>query len=181
MSATSIARRYAKALLAIGTEDGRFEQYADEIARVEQAYLTSPELQDLWTNPAHGREERLAGLDRIASPLAFSPAVTNLMRLFVERQRVGELPALKRAYQAMVDEKLGRVRAVVSSARPLDAAQRAELQRSLASATRKQILLQERVDGSLIGGVTAQVGSTIFDGSVRTQLERLRQSLSEGV
>lgn len=177
MSASSIARRYARALLSIGDEDGRFEQYGAEVDRVDGAYAASAELRDLWTNPAYPREERLSALEKLIGALSLSPAVANLMRLFVERQRVAELPTLARTYRSMVDEKAGRVRAVVTSARPLEAAQTAAIQASLVAVTGKQVLVESRVDASLIGGVTARVGSTVYDGSVRTQLERLRETL----
>jgi F-type H+-transporting ATPase subunit delta len=177
VSASSIARRYARALLSIGDEDGRFEQYGAEVDRVDAAYAASAELRDVWTNPAYPREERLATLERLVGVLTLSPAVANLMRLFVERRRVAELPMLARTYRSMVDEKAGRVRAVVTSARPLAPAQTAAVQASLAAATGKQVLVESRVDASLIGGVTARVGSTVYDGSVKTQLERLRESL----
>jgi F-type H+-transporting ATPase subunit delta len=79
----------------------------------------------------------------------------------------------------MLDEQVGRVRATVTSAVPLDDAQLQRLRDTLSSATRKSIVLESKTDPSLVGGVVAQVGARQYDGSIRTQLERLREELKE--
>ena len=177
MTSSSVARRYARALLSLGLEDGRFEASADELSRVEAAFAGSAALQDLWLNPAHGREERLQVAARLEGPLGLSPAVGNLVKLLVERQRVGDLQAVAAAYRTMVDERLGRVRATVTSATALGADEAERVGRALAGLTGKQVSVETKVDPALIGGVVAQVGSTVLDGSLRTQLERLRETL----
>ncbi len=177
MASTSVDRRYARALFTLGVEDGAFAKYGDELGRIQQAFESSPELRDLWLNPANGREARLAVIDGLSSELALSPLVANTLRLLVERQRVTELPDIVRAYRTLVDEKVGRVPAVVTSAVPVTAGISAEIGSALAALTKKEVVLETKVDPSLIGGVVAQVGGVVLDGSLKTQLELMRQTL----
>ncbi len=178
MSATSVARRYARALFSIGLEDGQFQAYAEQLARVSGAFAGSAELQDAWLNPAHPGAARLAVAEQLAQASGLAPATANLLKLLVERGRTGELAAIARSYGEMVDEKNGRLRAVVTSATPLSSEQQGALQRALCGFTGKDVVLEAKSDPALIGGLTTQIGSTVVDGSVRTQLERLRTALS---
>lgn len=177
MVSSSIARRYARALSSIGLEDGRIEAYGEELQRVVQANAASDDLRDLWSNPAYSREDRLAGVDAVATQLELSPTVGNVLRLLVERGRMSDLEVIARAYGEIVDEHVGRVRAVITSASELPESITKDLGDALRNATGRQIVLESRVDPSLLGGVVAQVGSTVLDGSVRAQLLRLREEL----
>jgi F-type H+-transporting ATPase subunit delta len=179
VTSSSVARRYARALMALGTEDGRFEAYAAELTRLNAAFAASAELQDLWLNPANGRDERLKAIELLTGALQISPVIQNLLKLLVERGRVADLGVLSRAFQEMCDEKAGRVRALVTSAKPLGAEQAGRLQAALAAMTSRQITLETAVDPALIGGVVTQVGSTVLDGSLRTQLLTLQKTLRE--
>lgn len=177
MSQSSVARRYAKALMSLGLEDGRFEAYAEELQQVARAFAASAELRDLAANPAYGREQRHAVVGELARALTLSPVVLNVLRLAVDRQRLVDVPDIARVYGAFVDEQAGRVRAVVSAAVPLPAEVTERLGAALAAITHKRIVLETKVDRALLGGVVAQVGSTVLDGSLRTQLEGLRDAL----
>lgn len=177
MASGSVARRYARALMSLGVEDGGFEKYAAELDRLRVAFDESAELRDLWLNPANDRAHRMAGVDGLAGPLALSPVIVNLLRMMVERQRLGDLPDIARAYHELVDAKIGRVQATLTSASPLAPELIESISSALAKITGKQIVLESKVDGRLIGGVVAQVGGTVFDGSLKTQLEELRGSL----
>lgn len=180
MSAQSVVRRYAKALMSIGLEDGRFADYADELSRLDKAFAADADLRDLWLHPASSPESRLSAVDQLAAPLGLSTATANLLRLLVERRRVADLPLLAASYRDLVDEKVGRVQAVVTSAKPLTDDQRSAIVTALNARTGKQIVLETKVDASLLGGVRAQVGSIVYDGSVKTQLERLGETLHSG-
>ncbi len=180
MSATSVVRRYARALMSIGIEDGQFVAYADELARLDQTFASEAGLRELWLHPSSSPEARLAAVDQLAGPLALSPATANLLRLLVERRRVADLQVLAATFRDLVDEKVGRVQAVVTSAKPLSDEQRTALVGALNARTGKQVVLQAKVDASLLGGVRAQVGSVVYDGSVKTQFERLGETLHTG-
>ncbi len=98
----------------------------------------------------------------------------NFALLLLERGRISALPAIARAYKQLVDERLGRVQATVTSAQPLDPATAASVQRALEKRTGKRVVITSNVDPSLIGGVVARVGDLVFDGSLKSKLEALR-------
>jgi F-type H+-transporting ATPase subunit delta len=106
--------------------------------------------------------------------------VARFLRLLVDRHRLAALPAIARAYGEMVDEKVGRVRATVTSARPLADDELRRVRDAFAAATRHTIVLDSRTDPKIIGGLVTQVGPKVFDGSIKTQLERLRRELKSG-
>src|SRR5207248_5276057 len=103
--------------------------------------------------------------------LELSPTAVNFLRLLVDRQRIADLPQMVRAYRAMVDQQVGRVRASVTAAKPLADDELGRLREALAALTGRSIVLDSRTDPALIGGVVAQVGATMLDGSLRTQLQ----------
>lgn len=177
MVSSSVARRYARALFALGVEDGQYETYASQLERVAEAFAASEELRDLWLNPAYSREQRLAALAAVEKPLNLGPLVVSTLRLLVERQRVGQLEAIVRAYRELADERSGRIRAQVISARELPGDVVSQVSGALSKATGREISLETLVDPSLLGGLVAQVGSTVLDGSLRTQLVRLGEEL----
>jgi F-type H+-transporting ATPase subunit delta len=175
---SSVARRYARALFSLGLEEGRFEQYGDELEAVLQAIKASRELAWMLGNPGYSPRHRQGALDAVASALKLSPLTVNFLRLLVDRQRIGYLQAVARAYRAMVDQQAGRIRASVTSARPISEDELNRLRDAIGRMTGgRSIVLESRTDSSLIGGVVAQVGSTMLDGSLRTQLERMRAEL----
>jgi F-type H+-transporting ATPase subunit delta len=174
---SSVARRYARALLSLGLEEGRPEQYGDQLEQVLETIRANRELRILLENPGYSLPDRQGAIDALASALGLSPLSVNFLRLLLERQRIGDLAQIARIYRAMVDQQAGRIRATVTSARPLGDDQTDRLRDAIGRMTGRSVVLESQTDSSLIGGVVAQVGTTLLDGSLRTQLERLRQEL----
>jgi len=174
---SSVARRYARALLSLGLAEGRFEQYGEELSAVLQAMKDSREFGMMLANPGYSQPQRQAAVDAAASALRLSPLTVNFLRLLMDRQRGGDLAAIVRSYRAMVDQQAGRVRATLTSAGPLGDDELNRLREALARITSRTVVLETKTDPSLIGGVVAQVGATQLDGSLRTQLERMREEL----
>jgi F-type H+-transporting ATPase subunit delta len=175
--ASSVARRYARALLSLGLEEGRHEQYGDELEAVVRVLNESPEAGAVIRNQGFTVAQRQAAVAAIAAALGLSPLVVNFLRLLVDRQRIADLATVARAYRAMVDQQVGRVRATVTAAEPLSPPELERLREAIAKMTGRTIILDSKTDPSIIGGVVTQVGATQFDGSLRTQLERMRESL----
>jgi F-type H+-transporting ATPase subunit delta len=175
--ASSVARRYARALLSLGLDEGRFEEYGAELETVLQAMKASRELAFVLGNPGYSVEQRQGAIAALSQTLDLSPLTVNFLRLLVDRQRIGDLAAIARAYRAMVDQQSGRVRATVTSARPLSEDEIGRLREAIGRMTGRSIVLESKTDPSLIGGAVTQVGAIMLDGSLRTQLERMRDEL----
>lgn len=176
----SISRRYARALIDVAAETQSVEPVATQLAALARAVEQSPELRDLVMNPAYTRAQRLSVVEGLFKLLGkVDPVLENTVRLLVERNRLAYLPDIARAYGEMADARAGRVRGHVTSAVPLPAEALASLTQQLEKLTQRSVVLETKVDPSLIGGVSAQVGSVVYDGSVRSQLEAMRRGLLE--
>jgi len=129
-------------------------------------------------NPTMAGERRKRLMKEISGALSLDQRVANFVGILVDRDRLPDLEEIVQTYQKFLDEKLGIIRARVTSAHSLDAAQQKDLAVRLERATGKQVRMEVAVDPTLIGGVVAQVGSTIYDGSVRQQLQAFRNRLA---
>lgn len=174
----SIARRYAKALLEIGVEDGNYERLGREVRALARAFKTSDELRVALSNPAFPRSDREKVLRAVLQRLGASQIVVNFTRLLLDRERMAVVPEISRALDDMIDARAGRVAAEVRSAVPLDAGQRERLTQALEQLSGKKVEMKIDTDPSLLGGVVAKLGDTVYDGSLRTQLERMKQTLA---
>jgi F-type H+-transporting ATPase subunit delta len=173
----SVARRYARALFGMGVDGGNFEALGREIGDFAELLSSSPELGQALANPVFSGTEKRSVLEQLLPRVTPTPAVQRFVMLLLERGRIVLLPAIARAYRDMMDLHLGRVRAKVTSAQPLDAGALDRVRRALEQRTGKQVLLETAVDPELVGGLVARVGDLVLDGSVRTQLEDLRAKL----
>jgi F-type H+-transporting ATPase subunit delta len=173
----SLARRYAKALLAIGVEQKSYDAFGQELDRVARAMHDYPELRNALTNPVFRIEKRRLILEELARKLAVSKIVHNFVLLLLDKGRIGALPDIARVYHTLVDEQAGRVRATVTSAQPLDEKLTERLKTALEKQSGKTVILEKRQDPAIVGGVVTQIGDLVYDGSVRTQLEQLREQL----
>ena len=175
----SIARRYARALFDLAVEQDKVEAWAGALLDLQRAVEASPELRDVLENPVYTRDQRRAIGARLSTALQLDAEPTSLLYLLGDRNRLSYLGAIVDTFGRLADEKLGRVRARLTSAVPLERGAEERIAAKLSQATRRQVLLASTVDPALVGGVVAQVGAFTFDGSLRTQLEALRQQLKQ--
>ena len=180
MSTNAIAKRYAKALVQIGSEAGTVDSFNAELTRFSALLTDSRELSTVFGNPAYGIESKRQVLNELVGKLRLSPMVSNLLMLLLERGRISVLPQIAESYGAFADELSGVIRPTLSSGLPLEAAQIEEIRGALAKSTGKKVELKVEVDPSLIGGVVTKIGGKVFDGSVRTQLARIQDILQKG-
>jgi F-type H+-transporting ATPase subunit delta len=174
---SSIARRYARAVFELAVEEGRFEEVGRELAVVRVALQTDADLMAALTNPSTTREEKLRVIDALAPALKLSGTVVNALRLLAERNKLVSLPQVEAVYRDMADQKAGRLRAKVISAVPLSEEAAASIAAGLSKATSRNVVIDRAVDPRVLGGVVAQVGSMVYDGSVKSQLEDLKKQL----
>jgi len=175
----SIARRYAKALFGLAVEKGRVEAWNEALFALGKAVETSPDLRDVLSNPAYDRESRRAVVAKLAEAMKLDAEPANLLFLLGDRNRLESVTGIVAAFRELADLELGRLRAKVTSAVPLDDAAAAAIAEKLSASTKKQVIVERAVDPAIIGGVVAQVGSLVYDGSLRTQLEDLRRTLKQ--
>ena len=177
MSAGSLARRYAKALMEIGNEDGSYQRIGQDVASLGKAIKASSELSGLLTNPSFPRDDREKIVLSILQRIGASKTVINFSRLLLDRERLSIVPDISRELSAMIDAKSGQITAEVTSAVPLNAMQQTELKATLEGLSGKKVLLKTKEDPSLLGGLVAKVGDLVYDGSIRTQLQELGRGL----
>jgi len=173
----SVARRYARALLE-ASESGELTGIADQLTALAGLVASNPALADIVHNPAYSRAQRhgvVEGLIRLLDPK--SQTLPNFLRLLVDRHRLAMVPDIARLFRDMADEKAGRIRGTVISAVPLDPQAIRKLEELLSRVVQKQVVLETRVDNTVLGGVSTQVGSVVFDGTLRTQLDDLKRAL----
>jgi len=172
------ANRYAKSLLDVlypDTAEAGLQQLQSFSALLKE----EPAARRLLQDPTLSTERRRRLLTEISGALGFDRRIANFIDILIDRNRLMLLDEIVVVYEKLLDERLGVVRAQVTAARPLDAGQQQELAAKLEQATGKQIRMELAVDPSLIAGVVAKVGSTIYDGSVRNQLSAFRNRLLE--
>ena len=173
-----VAIRYARALLEIAIEEGKVTRIQDELIRFAEAYEGCADLRNVVLNPSISLEERKGLISRLGIKLRLSTTVTKFISLLLDKNRIDQIPTIGLTFQQLADARQGTIRADVASAVQLDAMQVAKIKATLGKLTGKKVILQTKMDASLLGGVVARVGGKVYDGSLRTQLETIKQAAS---
>jgi F-type H+-transporting ATPase subunit delta len=178
-----VAARYARALVDVVTAPGSNTdpaQVLSHLRAVQDLIQGSPVLQHALASPAVAPSRKRAVMRRLLEPMGVGDKVRNFVYVVIDHRRGHEFASIVDAFETLLDERLGFVAAEVRSATPLTAAQTAQLETQVSRLAGKKAKLKFSSDPTLIGGVVARVGSTVYDGSVRGQLERLRTRLGAG-
>jgi F-type H+-transporting ATPase subunit delta len=150
-----------------------------QLRSVEDLLAQSGDLRHALNSPAVRSSQKRALLSNFSNTLGVARLVRNFLFVLIDHRRIAILSQIREAFEAEIDQRLGFARAEVISAQPLDQPQTSLVEAGLAKMTGKQVRAQYRVDPSLIGGVVARVGSTVYDGSIRGQLENMRRQIAE--
>lgn len=172
-----VASRYARALVdVVATAASKADpaQILRELRSVEQIIAASPSLRTALASPAVAPSRKRAVMRRLLEPMNLDPRVRNFVYVVTDHRRAGEFASIVDAFEQLLDERMGLVAAHVRSARELDARQRAAFEALVSRLAGRKAKVKFSTDPALIAGVVAHVGSTVYDGSVRGQLERLR-------
>lgn len=180
MKNLAIARRYAKALLIIGEEDGQAEAYREELNGVARLLSENKALDLAITNPLYDMESRRKVLSTTLQKMNLSELMCSFLLLLFDKGRIGFIDSINTYYQKLADELKGVARAELVSASALSDASVDKIKRSLADMTGKDIILNISEDPGLIGGVVAKIGDLVLDGSIKTQLMNMKESLKRG-
>lgn len=173
----AVASRYAAALADVAFEENIPERAKGDLRAFTEAYLSSADLRNVLESPAVDGDDKHKVVEVLAQRMNLAPAVRNFIYLIVDHRRMEMLREIEQAFQAELNTRLGVAEAEVASARALTDEEKRRLIAALEQRTGKKIVAHFREDRSLVGGAVVRVGSTIYDGSVREQLARLREQL----
>jgi F-type H+-transporting ATPase subunit delta len=175
---SSVARRYARALFELAQEQGQLEAAGRQLFDAA-AELRIPELAEVAASPRLSAERRHALVDAVAKQLSLSPLVETFLLVVSDHRRLGELTSVAEQFQRLEDQALGRVRMTIRSAAPLADAQQEAIAQSFAARLGKKVITRTEVDPELLGGVVVETEGKVYDGSVRSNLERLAKRMAD--
>jgi len=182
MTSRTAATRYARALLDVAVKEKADVQLIEqELAGFTELLTEHPTLGKVLVNPAVPVQRKQAAVAELTARLKTLPILAKLLALLAERDRLTLLPDLLASYRERLLDHQKIVRAEVTTAVPLAADRTESIERGLAQLTGRSVTLATKVDPSILGGVVARIGSTVYDGSVTTQLQKLKQKMVESV
>ena len=183
---STVSLRYARALVdtlfgqRAGVPASAAESVAAELEAFQSLLGENPELRILFATPAISKSKKQAVLAELTPRLGLTPLARNFLNVVLQHDRMNLLSEIAAAFRTLLDERMGVAVAEISTARPLDEAEKQALAGALRARTGREVRMQYSLDPAVIGGAVARVGGTIYDGSVRGQLERLRADLLSG-
>jgi F-type H+-transporting ATPase subunit delta len=173
----ALAERYANALVDVALENKQADQVKQELAAFAAMVRESDDLHAFLANPSITRAIKHAAIEQLVARMGASRTLRNYLFVIVDQRRAGMLIEIEQAFSALLDARQGITQATVTSAVELTSAERAEIDAALAKLTGRKVQAQCTTDPGLIGGAVVRIGSTIYDGSVRAQLDRLRAKM----
>jgi len=173
----SIAKRYANGLFAVGVKNGKYKEYLEEFNTLLDFFVKEPRLGRPLTLPILEMSKRKDILSEVLRTFKVSTPLSNLLMMLLERNRMNYLSAIRDVYSELVDEKEGRVRGTIWLAFPLDEETKRRIEGALKEKLKQDVVLDPIEDKTLIGGVKVSLRGTIFDGSIKRQLEILKENI----
>ena len=180
MKNLTVARRYAKALLIIGKEDGNAETYREELEGFVGLMSQEKDLEQAICNPLYAVSDRKKVLETVIGKVGVSKVMESFLLLLFDKGRFGFIDSIDEFYQNLADELKGVARATVTSATELSTDAIEKIRQGLSRRTGKEVILEIKQDPSLIGGIVTRIGDLVLDGSIKTQLLGMRESLKRG-
>ena len=177
MSVETVARRYAAALADVVKDSSETETIKSELKSWEDLINSNTDLQTAFSNPAISQADKEKVLNSLIEKTNPTKTTANFLRVLIRNGRLTEIGEINAKFASVLEERSGIVSANITSARELSEAQKAEMRASLERLTSKRINLEFKTDESLIGGIVTRLGSTVYDGSVKTQLQELKQQM----
>lgn len=173
-----MARRYAAALADVVTTRGESREVREELSAWDTMMRTNAQLMEVFSNPTIPYEQKHNVLSALIKRTRVRPTTANFLQVLLQNQRLAELGEINKRFAQVLDERAGVVSAQVTTARPVPEASQEALRANLASLTGKDVRLSFTTDEELIGGIITRIGSTIYDGSVRNQLQQFKERLA---
>ncbi len=175
-----VSRRYAKALIDLAAKEGIVDQIERNFGKTVQTIVRNRRLKNFFFNPVYKNEEKRKLLDMLIQEMAISGLLKKFLVLLIEKDRISEVKEIYKEYVRLSDQLNNRAEAVVTTAVGLQEADRNKLQSKLEQLTGKNIYLKVKQDPSLIGGIITRIGSVVYDGSIKTQMAKLKEQIMKG-
>lgn len=177
----SYASRYARAFAEVIFEAGlNAKEMQQQLADFVAAWHESRDLREFFLDPSFPVVQKVEFLDKLNGKLGMAQQTRNFIAVLIRYDRLAGLDEIAAEFRREINERLGITAAKVTSARTLDEQERGDLEKKIAELTGGKVEAQFEEDSALIGGAVVQVGSTVYDGSVRGRLDRLREELAAG-
>jgi F-type H+-transporting ATPase subunit delta len=180
MSVETVARRYATALADVVMKNGETAAVQAELKSWEEMLNGNSDLQTAFGNPAIQQQNKEKVLESLLERTKPSKTTSNFLRVLLRNNRLTEIGEINERFDSVLAERSGIISAQITSARPLGEAEKAELKANLERLTGKRVNLTFNINEELIGGVVTRIGSTVYDGSVKSQLQQLKEQLING-
>lgn len=180
MSVIAIARRYAEALADAATARNLVDKIDNDVRVFAEMMTASRELHDLFASPVVSKTDKLRVLEALIKRVRPDQMTANLLRTMLSHDRVHHLPEVYEQFRREMNERKGLIIAEVTTAAEVGRAEQEKLGRTLEQMTGKRVEFRFKTDPSLIGGLVTRIGSVVYDGSVRTQLQEIKEQLKHG-
>ena len=177
MKQTILAKKYAKAIFTIGQEQDTYEEYNEVLQELSELFVKDPDLADALTNPLYPLDVKEKMMTGIVGSMEVDTVMGNFLNLLVQKKRAEILPEIAESFKIMVDEAKNISHGNVISAIELSDELKSNVQTVLEKLTGKKVELTTSVDPSILGGIIAKVGDLVLDGSIKTQLAGLKDSI----
>jgi F-type H+-transporting ATPase subunit delta len=178
---SSIAKRYARAFFEIAEEEKQFEKYYRELRSFSEIVDGNENLKEFLANPIFDQREKRDVVDNVLQKVGLAGVTANFLRLLADKRRIGILADIVASYRELMDAALNKQRVQVKTAFPLSNELSEHLKKGMEDLTGKQIDITIEQDASLLAGIVVRVGDTLYDGSVKTQLNNIRNLLGEEI
>ena len=178
MSVQTVARRYAVALADVVAQRVEARQIQEELSAWELMIRSNVQLEEVFRNPTIPYEQKQKLLSTLIARTRVHPLTANFLQILLQNQRLTELGEVNKRFAQVLDERAGIVMAQVTTARPVPVGSQQALSEKLKALTGKEVRLSFSTDEELIGGLVTRIGSTVYDGSVRTQLKQVKEKMA---
>lgn len=175
-----VAGRYAQALMNLAAGENQVQEIADGLDDLADAFQESAKLQEFLAEPKVSQAVKEATVTELLQKTQAPPLLNTFVRYVTRKRRIGLLDEMRKVYHELADERMGRANADVTVAAALSTQQESDLKERLEKLSGLEINLRVNIDPSILGGIVAKIGSTVWDGSLRNQLNQIHQSIIEG-
>jgi F-type H+-transporting ATPase subunit delta len=176
---SNISKRYARAFFEIAAKEKKLEQYYIELNKFSSIIAENKALLEFLSNPIFEQENKKAVIEKIIGKLGFANITVNFLKLLVDKKRIDSLSDIEACYRQLMDEALKKVRVTLKTAFPLSEKLQDYINSNMEKITGRKVEITVETDSGLLGGIVIGVGDTLYDGSVKNQLNSMRNLLGE--